>query len=258
MSSNSISLSVIIPFYTEIDEISEAVSSVVNQTWHCANDDYEICIGNDGPYPNEQILLHILPGHRKKVKISKNYGAKGPGGARNTAMNLAIGKFIAFLDADDKWLPNKLECQMPCLINGATFTATSYQIDRFGKKILPPVKIDRPLQVFYKLGIGTSTVVLHRVLIEELRFRDLRFSQDIDFWYRVAQLSAFVYERSEKVLTVYSSGGSTRNKLVQALSLWKVLTINNIGLLVRILVMLRYASRGVYNHYIQKRLNRHG
>lgn len=119
--------------------------------------------------------------------------------------------------------------------------------------ILPPESIEVALEVFLRLGLGTSTVIVSRALVGETRFRNLRFSQDIDFWYRIAAKPGFAYDRLTDSLTVYSTGGSTRNKLDQAKSLWHVLKINDVTFVRRLQVMRRYALRGIFNHYIKGR-----
>ena len=251
-------ISVITPFHKEIDMISETVSSVCGQSWIGPDTQIEICIGNDGPFSDDDILERIQPEMRDCVRVARNQGPKGPGGARNTAIDLAKGNLLAFLDADDLWKPEKLALQVPAFTKGITFSATGYEMDTGGTPILPPESIATALEVFLRLGLGTSTVILSRALVGETRFRNLRFSQDIDFWYRIAAKPDFAFARLTDSLTVYSTGGSTRNKLDQAKSLWHVLRINDISLSQRLRVMRRYAVRGVYNHYIKPRSAKRG
>ena len=246
-------ISVIMPFYKEIDMICATVSSVCEQSWIGPEAQIEICIGNDGPFSSDEILERIQPDMRSCVRVAKNQGPKGPGGARNTAIALSAGDLLSFLDADDLWKPEKLALQVPAFATGITFSATGYEMDTGGTPILPPASIQSALDVFLRLGLGTSTVILSRTLIGETRFRNLRFSQDIDFWYRIASKPGFAYARLTDSLTVYSTGGSTRNKLDQAKSLWHVLKINDVTFLRRLQVMRRYAVRGIFNHYIKRR-----
>lgn len=245
-------VSVVIPFYRELDLVGTAVASVFAQSDLPDGVTLEACIGNDGSYSNRQILDAIGIEHGDRVRIDNNRFGKGPGGARNTGMSLASGDVIAFLDADDVWMPQKLSRQIAEIVNGASFVATAYRFNDRSKVVLPPQRVGSPLAVFWRQGIGTSTVVARRDLIGETRFRDFRFSQDIDFWYRIAATPGFVYKGVDEPLAIYSTSGSTRNKLVQAKSFWDVMRHNHVPLIWCLAILSRYGLRGIFNHYLSR------
>ncbi len=240
-------INVIIPFYRELDLIARAVDSVLLNT----NDSLqvEVLICNDGPIPEEQIRDKLGPHTNRVTRIIENRHPKGPGGARNTGLDAADGDVVAFLDADDFWLPGKLDAQLAEIKMGATFVATAYRFDSSRSTVSPPRSIEKPLDVFLSRGIGTSTVMLTRDLISDLRFKNIRFAQDIDYWYALAQSPAFVYHAIDVCGTEYSTGGSTKNKWVQLQYLNKVLLINELNFLNRARVITSYVIAGVYNHY---------
>lgn len=97
-------ISVIIPTYNASEYILEAIDSVFNQTYK----DYEIIVVDDGSTDRTN---ETLKEYNSKIRYfyQKN---KGPSAARNTGIKNAKGEFIAFLDSDDRWLPQKLELQM--------------------------------------------------------------------------------------------------------------------------------------------------
>lgn len=100
-------VSVIIPTYNRTRFISEAVESVLAQTYS----DYEILVVDDGSIDNTKDVL--LPYQDKVIYIyQKNQGVSA---ARNTGIRNSKGKYIAFLDSDDMWLPEKLEKQVEIL-----------------------------------------------------------------------------------------------------------------------------------------------
>lgn len=101
-------------------------------------------------------------------------------------------------------------------------------------------------------GIGTSTVLVTRDLVGQTRFKDIRFAQDIDFWFTLAKSPEFRYSRVCQELVVYSTSGSTRNKWEQLRYLNKVLDINEIGLMNRTRILISYVIYGIYNHYIKR------
>lgn len=100
-------ISVIIPFYDEPDFIQQAVDSCLSQTY----EPDEIIVVDDGSDHN---IYDLLSEHKgtNGVKIISHERNKGAAGARNTGIKHSTGEFIAFLDADDTWLPIKLESQL--------------------------------------------------------------------------------------------------------------------------------------------------
>ena len=116
-------LSVIIPFYNELDLINRAVNSVV------ANSNFliqiEIILINDGTIKEIEIRSRFSDEINKIVKIVPNNYTKGPGGARNTGLEILNGEIIAFLDADDFWLSGKLDAQI-CEIKTRRYISTPW------------------------------------------------------------------------------------------------------------------------------------
>ena len=241
-------LSVIIPFYNELNLINRAVNSVVINSIFF--DQVEIILINDGSFEESEIRSCFKNNSNKLIKIVSNNYAKGPGGARNTGLDILKGDIIAFLDADDFWLPGKLETQMQEIKKGATFVATSYRFDNSKTIVNPASRIDIPEDVFLKRGIGTSTVILTKELLEHHKFREIRFAQDIDFWFVLAKSKKFKYAGISEVFVEYNTGGSTKNKWVQLFYVNKVLSLNNISIFKRIRVNMNYILTGLYNHYI--------
>jgi glycosyltransferase involved in cell wall biosynthesis len=243
-------LSVIIPFCKELDLINRTINSVlINSTFF---EEVEIILINDSLIKESQIRILFDNNTNKLVKIISNINTKGPGGARNTGLKISNGDIIAFLDADDFWLPGKLKAQMREIKNGATFVATSYRFDNAKIKITPPKSIDKPEDVFLRRGIGTSTVVITKELLENHKFKDIRFGQDIDFWFVLANSKKFKYAGVAEVFVEYNTSGSTKNKWIQLFYLNKILSLNKINMLTRIKVNISYILIGIYNHYIKK------
>lgn len=99
-------VSVILPTYNRAHLVGRAIQSVLDQTYQ----DFEIIVVDDGSRDNtEEIINGFTDTRIRYVKHQKN---KGGSAARNTGIKLAKGKYIAFQDSDDEWLPEKLEKQM--------------------------------------------------------------------------------------------------------------------------------------------------
>ena len=241
-------LSVIIPFHNELNSINRAVNSVITNSFFF--DKVEIILINDGFYNEKKIRSCFKDDIDQLIKITSNNYSKGAGGARNTGLDLLKGDIIAFLDADDFWLPGKLETQINEIKKGATFVVTPYYFEKRKKIIQPPNNIDSPLDIFLKRGIGTSTVVITKELLGNYKFREIRFSQDIDFWFKLAKSEKFKYAKVSQTFTEYSVSGTTKNKWIQLLYFNKVLSLNDIGIIERIRANYSYIVTGLYNHYI--------
>ncbi len=241
-------IAVIIPFHTEIDLVGLAVASVISQ--ELPSDEYglEILIGNDGDFSDDQILAALPEESLSLVKIAKNEGIQGPGGARNAALKMMSSNLVTFLDADDYWLQGKLMAQIHEISRGYSFIATAYVIDDSDVIIQPPVSRDGNLDVFRSLGILTSSVMIASSLVDQEIFKHIRFAQDIDLWHRMSLLPEFAFCSIKVPFVSYSSDGTTKNKLTQALYLWRVMSLNNLTLSKKLACMNSYFWRGIKNH----------
>lgn len=97
-------ISVVIPTYNAAQYVGEAIESVLNQTFK----DYEIVVVDDGSTDNTEELLQKYVDRIRYIKQKNG----GEGAARNRGIREAHGEWVAFLDADDLWLPHKLKVQM--------------------------------------------------------------------------------------------------------------------------------------------------
>ncbi|ABC31391.1 Glycosyltransferase involved in cell wall biogenesis [Hahella chejuensis KCTC 2396] len=98
-------ISVIIPIYNRADKLREALNCIYKQTVLPG----EIVVVDDGSKDDPEAVVKEFNDPRIKFKRQEN---GGPGAARNTAMAMATGRILAFLDSDDDWLPAKLEMQI--------------------------------------------------------------------------------------------------------------------------------------------------
>ncbi len=185
----SVTVSIIIPAYNSASFIHKAIDSVLTQSF----DDYEIIVVNDGSSDNTVECLEWYAG-RLQVITQQNGGAST---ARNTGIAAAKGEFVAFLDADDLWRPNKLEQQVAamqvCPEWVACYTETSYKADEetLSHKVeQSPKLITKNLQqVFLHPYLVTSSFMVRREVLNQVGDFDvgLRTAEDIDLYLRVAE-----------------------------------------------------------------------
>lgn len=177
-------VSVIIPFYNGVEWLCEAVQSVLNQTY----DNLEIIVVNDG---SPEDVDSFLQKYENKIHYYKKENG-GPASARNYGIDMATGDYIALLDSDDIWLPQKTEHQIDFMKNYNimwSHTGFSFWWPETGELKTPNIRYNygdiRRLEcVSFKMSTP-SVIIDSRVFQEhpELRFPvDMRFGQDTGFF----------------------------------------------------------------------------
>jgi glycosyltransferase involved in cell wall biosynthesis len=192
-SMNKHTVSVIIPAYNSAVSLGRSVDSALGQTHKPA----QVIVINDGSTD-------------ETAKVARSYGERivyleqdnqGQGAARNTGLRAATGAFVAFLDADDYWLPHFLgECvEFLEKHEEAVAVSTGILVKLWGKKTRywPPLSGNGQDQAFKPCVIEnffdfwaehdhvrTGSVLIRRKVIEEAGFQrpDLRISQDLEYW----------------------------------------------------------------------------
>lgn len=241
-------ISVIVPIHNELNLLNKCIQSIL------ANEGtefkLEILVINDGNIDNEQLSRQITKRATSTIQILHNEFFKGPGGARNTGLKYANGDLIAFLDVDDTWEPEKLIKQVALMRGNYKFTCTSYCFKNSSRMIKPPANITEVDQIFTIGGIGTSTVILHRDILIGLQFSNLRFGQDLEFWYRLLKHRPHIFFGLSDVGAVYNEHGSTKNKIIQLIYYWRVLKLTHYKITKRIWLTVFYILRGIKNHLV--------
>ncbi len=183
-------ISVIVPAYNAKDTILGALRSALAQTRPPA----EIIVVDDGSHDGTADLIEQeLP----EVRVLRQANA-GPSAARNTAAEAAQGDWLAFLDADDLWLPQKLEVQLAALQNAAEVGMCSSDWVRQESKAPPIPDLDALPQhritfddIVRLNRFQTSTVLVRKDLWRAVGgFRTaIDGTEDWDFWMRVSRLT---------------------------------------------------------------------
>ena len=126
-------VSVIIPYYKKRNFVKESIVSVINQTY----DYLEIFIIYDDINLNDLEFLQEISKLDNRIKIINNNKRLGAGLSRNKGIEQSNGKYIAFIDADDTWVPDKLKDQISFMKkNSYQISHTSYFIIDEKKKII--------------------------------------------------------------------------------------------------------------------------
>ena len=125
--STSNTVSIITPAYNCANTIGEAIESVLQQT----HTDGEMIIVDDCSTDNTVEVVSRYVSRDKRIRLISHDSNHGAAAARNRAIRDANGRFIALLDSDDLWKPQKLESQLEFMKkNGYAFTFTAYEVFR--------------------------------------------------------------------------------------------------------------------------------
>lgn len=197
-------VSVVIPAYNAAGFIRRAVDSVLAQTWPRR----DIIVVNDGSTDD---TLRELATYRDKIRIIDKPNGGLPQ-ARNSGIRAATGEYIAFLDADDRWLPEKLARQVEILVADPEvgFCSTVTRVEDpggspSGEWPCPHSKEPLLNTLFLQNGVipgSGSGVMVRRELFQRVGLFDptLRSLEDIDMWMRLAAVSR--YACIDEALTV--------------------------------------------------------
>lgn len=199
-------VSIITPTWECAQYISHTIKCVQTQTYH----NWELLIQDDNcSEDNTYLVVAPYAEIDTRIKYLSNEKNSGAAVTRNNALKRAKGKWIAFLDSDDLWEPEKLEKQLKFMVeNGYHFSYTGYQeIDNQGKET--GVVISGPKHVT-KLGMyafcwpGCLTVMYDKDYYGLLQITDIKKNNDYAMWLKVSQ-KADCYLLNE-VLAKYRRG----------------------------------------------------
>jgi len=188
---DSSKVSIVVPLYDSGTHIAETMATILAQTYQ----NYEIIIVDDGSVDDS---LTILKSENDRIfLISKSNG--GPASARNIAIKVSSGPFIAFLDSDDLWVANKLEEQVACLQQSKSIGlvySEALMFSQFNAVKSIKCKIgytQSPAMCNLLFGdfIPNSSVIIRRSCIEKIGLLDedkaLIAVEDYDYWLRIAK-----------------------------------------------------------------------
>ena len=204
-----IPISVIIPAYNAERTILETIASVQQQTFL----DFELIVIDDGSTDQTLKLVHSFADERIKTFSYKNAGVSV---ARNRGIAHATGEFIAFLDADDLWTPDKLELQLATLQQrpeaGVVYSWTC-NLDEEGGAFHPGESVFFEGDVYANLLVinflaNGSNPLIRRQAIESVGEFDptLTYGEDWEFYLRLAARWSFVVVSKPQILYRQSAG----------------------------------------------------
>ena len=176
-------VSIITPSFNSEKFIAETIQSVQNQTYH----NWEMIIVDDCSTDKTVSIAEYNADNDNRIKVYKLDKNSGTGIARNTGLEKALGKYIAFLDADDLWKPNKLEIQVNFLRNNnLPFTFSFYdcineQGTELNKRVESPINLSYR-QLFFCNYVGNLTGIYDVNYFGKIAISSIRKRQDWMLW----------------------------------------------------------------------------
>lgn len=246
-------ISVITPCYNASRTIRDAIDSVLKQTF----EDWELIVIDDCSSDNsvEIIAEYIELDNRVKL-LRTSYPSGSPSLPRNMGIESSVGEYIAFLDADDIWLPKKLEQQIEFMRAGKyVFTYSNYEKIsaegyRSGRNVKMP-KVTSFWDVIETCSIPCLTVLINRKLIGSTRFKQVP-KEDFIFWIDILKKDVKAFNVGE-VLALYREQPKSRsgNKIDMVRSQWQILR-EELGVkpIVAAYLMIKYLYFGFLKYLI--------
>lgn len=179
-------VSIIMPSYNTAQYIAETIQSVIDQSYK----NWELIIVDDCSTDNTDFIVSKI--NDQRIIFLKNKKNSGAAVSRNKALREAKGKWIAFLDSDDLWKPDKLEKQIQFMNkNNYSFSYTNYvEIDvdgnETGVKVTGPKKITKT-GMFNYCWPGCLTVMYDASKIGLIQIYDIKKNNDYAMWLKVCQ-----------------------------------------------------------------------
>ena len=214
-------ISVIIPVYNAEKTIIRALESVRAQTFPAER--FEIIVTDDGSTDGSFELCRKFKEQHPELQMTvitqRNAGVSA---ARNAGLKIAAGKYIAFLDADDEWYPQKTQRQLEILENRSP-AIDFLSCRRKNQQILFPYRVEQNglaevtfLKLMFRNEAQPSTVIFKRKILDNTGYFDPRqkYAEDVNYWLRISEKNRMFILDEELVI----AGGGKRTFGVSGLS----------------------------------------
>jgi glycosyltransferase involved in cell wall biosynthesis len=204
-------VSVVIPTFDRRPFVLEAIRSVLEQTV----DDLEVVVVDDGSTDGTLEAVEGVADPRVRCVRKEHSGIAA---TRNRGLAESRGRFVAFLDSDDLWVPEKLEKQLPLLEGENGFVYARYRSVRDGET-LRSKPVGGPsgrifLSLINRIFVQTSTAVVKREVIDAVGGFDasLRYADEYDFFLRLAERTRAGFVDEDLVIYRIHGGNESRNR----------------------------------------------
>ena len=194
-------VSIIMPCFNSEKFIEKSIQSVIEQTYV----EWELLICDDGSEDNSPEIIKSYQKIDSRIKLIPNLHPKGAPGARNSCLGVSKGRFIAFLDSDDLWLPDKLTLQLDFMRHKNVAFSFSYHcvIDERGEHIASfnaPNRVDAFL-MRYSNFIPCLTAMYDTTILGKVVQPNILKRNDFALWLKILHSGDVEYAHCLPVVT---------------------------------------------------------
>lgn len=240
-------VSIITPSYNTVQFVEETVRSIQAQTYR----NWELLIVDDASKDGSVERIERIAAKDSRIRFETLSENRGPAYARNTAIRKARGRYIAFLDSDDLWLPEKLERQVRFMKEQQiAFSYTQYQkIDEQGNRMGGVIPIPDAItysDLLLSCVIGCLTVILDIKRLGKYYMPNIPKGQDYGLWLAILRDGHMAYGFQEN-LALYRirKNSISRNKLKKAYYQWRIYRqVEKLSMRKSLFLMANYAYFG--------------
>lgn len=217
-------VSIIMPLFNAERYVAQSIESVLAQTYT----NWELLVSDDHSTDNSVEIVKSFVDNDKRIKLFESEKNQGIAMTRNISIEHAKGRFVAFLDNDDIWMPEKLEKQLKFMLDkNCGFSYTSYElVDNKGvskNKIIKTIGILDYKKYSRNTIIGCGTVMLDSDIVGDFRMPLFGTSDDMALWLNILRRGVKAYP-VEEVLQKYrvTKNSASSNKINAARDVWRV------------------------------------
>ena len=191
---------IIIPVFNSVKFIDRTINSALSQTYQ----NIRIILCDDGSTDGTYEYLFDKFKNNERIILLRNQYEKGSSGARLTALKESDAEWVAYLDSDDEWKPEKIAFQLAfCLKNNVDFSYSDYEVYGFKTGIVRSINAIHSSKFFLGNFFGTSTVMHRRKLFREFP-TNIKKRTDYLMWLSYSNKNDFVARRVPGLLTRYN------------------------------------------------------
>ena len=247
-------VSVIVPVYKVERFIEQTILSIVNQNYP----DIEIVLVDDCTPDNSAAVIKKMQTKYTNIVYYKLMEDSGAAVARNKALDIATGRYVAFCDGDDLWAEKKLEKQMAFIkTNNAAISCTAMDtVDETGKPLGSVRKVRERITYSFLLHntmIATSTTIIDRNQTGDFQMPLRRGGQDYATWLMLMRNDTVCWGLNE-VLSHYRvvPGSLSSNKWKSIRQVWEIQTVNEgINKVSAAINVCFFVANGFIKHFIK-------
>lgn len=246
-------VSVIMPIYNCENFIGYAVESVINQTY----DSWELILVDDASTDNSFDIIKKYANKDSRIRFIRFNKNSGAAVARNKAIEVAKGRFIAFLDCDDMWKKEKLEKQIKFMVdNDIAFSYSNFEVvsedgKNLNKLISPKNELDYK-KMLKGNSIGCLTVIIDKDKIGEFKMPLIKKGQDYATWLSILKEGYKAHKIDESLAVYRRRKNSLSGNMVSSLKrTWNIYyNIEKLGIIKSTYFFIIYIIRAIKKRII--------